>query len=284
MGNTREQARFSAWRLGRWVLFFCGTLALAVGIPFASAEESAIGISPSDYFAALKIADRAVQKKKGRHGLSSAVSSRLLRSLFGRYYEVGDAWDVAVLRLRPNLERMTEESSHLSEGEGKPAIFHYRVTDVKFGQEPEVLIEVTQKTAVDPRVERLVLKMSDQFVQSEKSYFFAGSTEPLRVAPSGIRSRATPLELLPLDAPEVETAELARAERLPEIPSGLRALTWGAGRGPDLGQSFQFEQEDFFGRPVTGLWQLGDPWPAYLKTVHGVAVLVSVGRAERGSP
>ena len=243
-------------------------------------ETSSISSSREAYISALKLADQKVKRlKEHASGDPNAISSAVLRALFGRYYQVGDRWDVAALRFDHSVMRMTSDPEQLKTSGDVVALFHYEVIKVKTGMSPQVVIKVTQVESngipiLDPKVTELTLTMNDQLVQSDKAYLFKGASQPVKVSPDGIRSRITPLELFPLDVPDVVTAERQDAISLPELPGKLQSVAAQAGFKPDFAKSSWFEQDDFFGRPVQILWQQGDPWPAYLKTPNGIAILL----------
>jgi hypothetical protein len=87
----------------------------------------------------------------------------------------------------------------------------------------------------------------------------------------------TALEFFPLDLPRIERGRGRRIERLPELPAPMRAVAARAGFRGDTRRGLWFEEQDFFGRPIAFFWREGEPWPAYLKTTQGVAVLLEVG-------
>jgi hypothetical protein len=245
-------------------------------------------MSDADYQAALRIAEKKVARTRSLNSQSSnALSSSLIRSMYGRYYQVGDNWDVVAWSYDNTMARMTSDPASLQMKGGRGGVFHYEVKSVKGGIKPEVVIEVTQREELglrkpDAKVQRLTLTMNDQMTQSLKSYTMTdgqngGTARDVRVPPVGMRSSATPLELFPLDVPELITAESKPAESLPALPEKLQSVAAQASYKPDLAKGLWFEQDDFFGRPIQAMWSQGDPWPAYYKTTHGVAILIRKG-------
>jgi hypothetical protein len=240
---------------------------------FLPRAESRAAMSEADYLSALSVAQGKVERTRSTARTASAVSSTIVRNLLGRYYEVGDSWDVAAWNFSETQMRKTQDPEQLRRHANAFGRFHYTVRSVKSGPNPEVVIDVTQLEAADPAVERLTLTMNDRLVQSAKEYRMRDG----RVAPAnahGIHSSATILELLPLDVPDVDTAERRDATALPELPEEARAVAARAGYSPELSRSVWFEQDDFFGRAVDVLWQKGDPWPSYIKTPGGIAILL----------
>lgn len=233
------------------------------------------------YLDALKIADQKVMREKAitRGGSGDALSSSALSRLFGRYYQAGDTWEVAAWVLEQPIMNKVSRPEGQRPSVRKAGIFHYEVTAVKNGPEPEITLLIRQIdrhgiAIVDPRIETLTLKMNDRLQESEKSYRVAGRSAPVPVSTQGLRSGLTELEFFPLDAPEIATALTTPAKALPDLPEAVAALAGSVGWSPDLSKSQWLEQDDFFGRSVQMLWQFGDPWPAYLKTSNGVAILI----------
>jgi hypothetical protein len=161
------------------------------------------------------------------------------------------------------------------------SLFRYTVTGVKTGLRPEVELEITPLDKnLDPRVEKISIKMNDRLVQNKKVYSIkdkSGAIHQISVSPDGLRSQLSILDLFPLDVPDVSMAEKQTLTHLPALPSKMQKMASQLGYHPDLSHSSWFDQDDFFGRPVEILWQQGDPWPAYLSTTSGVAILISKG-------
>lgn len=243
------------------------------------------GMSEKDYKNALKLAEAKVLRTRNASA-ASALSSPIIRAYFGRYYRVGDSWDVASWEVKNPMMSMTPIPENPVTKTGHGGVFHYEVKEVRSGVTPEVVIAVTQlsdlgMTPVDPKVAELTLTMSDRYVQTEKSYRMRGQADAVRVSPHGIHTRVTLLEIYALDVPEIETAERNTPSALPDLPSAVQAIASRTSYHPDLSRSTWLEQDDFFGRPVQLLWQYGDPWPAYLKTSTGMSILI---RSNTGSP
>lgn len=254
---------------------FIGSLLVCLGCSLNSRAAMPEGL----YKAALQVAQKKAFRKAQLDSNSGALSSTLIKSLLGRYYAVGDNWDVAAWQINHSGMRRLDDSKYLQDKVGTPGLFHYEVLSVKNGTNPEVVLQVTQKdapgfSAPDPKVSELHLSMNDQLHQSEKTYFFKDQTEGVHVSPEGVHSKMTLLELFPLDVPEVTTADHQTRTALPELPPAVQNFTTKIGFKPDFSQSSWFEQDDFFGRTVQILWQHGNPWPSYLKTTNGIAILI----------
>jgi hypothetical protein len=239
----------------------------------------------ADYVESLKIVQAKIERERTieKSNASGALSSTLLFRLMGRYYEVGDQWDVAAFLVdHPNHAPNAGHGRGASRSEGvrKGGVFRYRVAEINRSPQPSVVIEVRQLSAhglkpVDSKVEKLTLKMNDQMLQSEKAYSLAGRVAPVRVAPSGVRSQLTELELFPLDVPELLTAIAEKPTRLPKLPAAAERVLSQAGASLALREATWFEQDDFFGRPIQALWERGKPWPSYFRTSTGIAVLLT---------
>ncbi|OFZ20551.1 MAG: hypothetical protein A2X94_11020 [Bdellovibrionales bacterium GWB1_55_8] len=242
--------------------------------------ESAGPLKPEDYEKALQIAQRKVQRERSLMQ-SGALSASPASRLFGRFYEEGDTWDVAVWRLQPTQMRRTSEPHHLSHPVRAPLLFRYKVIEVKTGSAARVVIQVKELNSVraDASIEFLRIELTGQLLQSRKSYKFLAHDAPVPVAPDGIRSAMTELEMLPLDFPNVLTAEQREPSALPRLPEDIAKAALEFGYQPDLSKTVWLEQDDFFGRPVQALWQHGEPWPSYLRTSHGIAILIHRGNS-----
>ena len=262
-------------------LAFSGVFALGGG--WARAD-----MSDADYQAALRLAQKKVQRAQSLKLQSvHALSSGVIRNLYGQNYRVGDSWDVAAWSFANTMARMTIEPDHLQSKGGRGGLFHYEVTEVQAGATPSVTLRVTQSegyglTKPDARVQSLELRMDDRMNQSAKTYRItdrSGQLRTLPVIPEGVHSTVTGLEMFALDVPELLTAERAQATAIPALPEGLQRVAEAAGYHPDPARSVSYEQDDFFGRGVQAVWQQGQPWPAYLKTSNGVSILIRAGQA-----
>ncbi len=206
------------------------------------------------------------------NAFTSSTSTLAIKNLYGRYYSIGDHWDVYAWQLNHStfpLKRTPLDQNEVGEG----GLFHYEVVQLKNGIFPQIIVKITQKEAIDSRISQLMITFTDQFVQTEKIYHFKGSDQGIPVIANGIRSRISPFELYPLDVPDIETAEQSVPKTLPQLPLQIRKAAELDGYKPDLSQSAWFEQDDFFGRPVHVLWQKGNPWPSYIRTQSGIAIL-----------
>ena len=199
-------------------------------------------------------------------------------SPLGRNYRVGDQWDVAAIRTEDSAMRMTSDPQHLTPTSMRIGIFHYEVIRAGSTRDSEFAIRVKPVVAagilpIDSRVEAIELSARPGVTQTQKSYFFRGHPNPVRVIPEALHSSITPLELYPLDIPETLYAESKAPEEFPKLPPEFSRLPIRRAE-TNLSLSLWLEQDDFFGRPIQMLWQKGEPWPAYLKTSSGISILI----------
>lgn len=262
------------------------SLALATALAVSALPTPSRADDPyADYLKNLQFAQakvlrtREAQAGRSQEYGSGALSSSQVKMLLGRSFKAGDSWDVVAYDFYNPMANMTADPGKLQMSLKQGGVFHYEVIDVKNAPTPQVVLKITQSTdfglpPVDPKVQNLTLTMSDQMVQSTKAYQIMGHARPLIASSNGIHSSLTPIELFPLDVPEIITALRTRPKSLPELPAPLQKIALKAGYQPNLSRCVWYEQDDFFGRPVEILWQQGDPWPSYLKTSSGIAILV----------
>jgi hypothetical protein len=265
----------------------CLILATSPLVSSASSSEAANDTGyDAGYQAALKLAQKKVAKQKQFNSQSgSALSTSLIRNLFGRMYQVGDSWDVASWSETNPMAMKSSDAESVAHRRGRTALFHYEVVSVQPAPNQQIVLRVTQVESqavkkIDPRVTSLKLVFNDRMLQGRKTYEMVdsqGATRLIAVSPNDMHSAITPMEMFALDVPELVTADSRRAQAMPELPDALRALKSGSGLRFDASRALEFEQDDFFGRPVNAIWQQGDPWPAYLKTSNGISILISKG-------
>ena len=222
---------------------------------------------------------KAVRNQHRLQARADGLSSTVVKELYGRHYQVGESWNVASWILTPTTMRKTGETNKLSPQVGNGGIFHYEVVRSEPGSSQPVTLKITQVKykdfrPVDSRFESLTLSADNLLTQSRKDYFLRGRTQGLSVSPEGVHSGMTPLELYPLDIPDISSAEKTKPKALPQLPPKVQDTANKLGFKADLARSQWFEQDDFFGRPIQVLWQQGDPWPAYIKTPGGISILI----------
>ncbi len=271
-----------AWRLlvrthsgGLMSFGLFSVLFMFSGLACSSAMAS---MPEKDYLEALRIAQRKVDRQAaletGQTG--GALSSSWILRLYGKHYAPGDQWDVIAWSFRPPTMRMTGAPDQLRMT-AQAAAFHYKVLSVNGGAHSSVTIEVTQTrnfglTPPDPRVHRIKLTIENLTASTQKTYHFEGQPEGALVS-NEIPSTMTPLELFPLNIPELSTARRENAEKVPVLPEFAQDLARKAGFSPQITRATWFHQDDFFGRPVEVLWEEGEPWPSFLRTANGIAIL-----------
>lgn len=268
----------------------CAGTALQVSVSFLVIALLGDGVwasmPQSDYLKALQIADQHVRKQKAAQAMEAQGATALISD--GHFnpleypYQAGQKWIVAAQRTESSIMRRTDDPSQLAKRAESIGFFQYEVVQVTRGEKPKLALKITPIAydgiePVDTRVNELSLTVDGQFRQVAKAYKVAGRAEPIAVNPDGIRSRLSPMELYPLDAPSIFGVSAEAVTAQPELPGKLAEIAKKQGFALDPGKSHRFDQDDFFGRGVEFIWQKGDPWPAYMKTPMGVAVLVRKG-------
>ena len=258
------------------ILLFISS-AMAVGTPQNSAKSlyaKALGIAQSKV-----IRDHAADAN--RAGALATSSSAIL---FGRPYQKGDSWQIAVWRinqaqemLRPNPVVAASELRDPTLAES--GLFRFKVVNATQGATPTIEIEITQlKEAgfalIDPVVDKIVITGDRGFRQLSKHYYLRDRSEPVEVSPNGVRMTKSIIDLLPLDFISIDNAVREELRAPPRLPKQLREFARKISFAPDPKQSVWLEQDDFFGRPIQALWQHGNPWPSYIRTANGIALLV----------
>lgn len=242
-------------------------------LPHANAD-----MSDEAYQEALALAQKKASRSKSLNSQSAIALSA--RTQAQRPYRVGDHWEVAAWAASSPMARMTADPERLQSRAGRLGVFRYEVIEVG----AETAVRVTQLESyglkkADPKVRSLVIHFDSRGMQGKKTYEIEGRSGQARtvaVSAEGIHSAITPIELFPLDLPEVATAEEVTTEAtLPDLPEGLRKIADQAGFKWITGETTTYEQDDFFGRGVKASWRTGAPWPTFLKTSNGVAILLN---------
>src|SRR5689334_301836 len=114
-----------ASRLISKFIFSLGIVGVSSGM-FLDCQPVRAELSREDYLATLKIADQYVQRRK-QMSTANALSSTMLMGLMGRYYKVGDTWEVIAYRSVPTAMRMTNDPEQLRPGAGDVGVFRYQV-------------------------------------------------------------------------------------------------------------------------------------------------------------
>ncbi|MEK6705038.1 MAG: hypothetical protein AABZ06_04565 [Bdellovibrionota bacterium] len=242
-------------------------------------------LSEVDYYSALKAADQKVgRQKKATLPRTSSLRNGVapqLSTLPDSKYTVGSTWTVAAWSIKHPLQSLTthghtEEASKAIAG----GFFNYKVLAVTNEAGIHIttikIIQITN-TTVDPRVESLTLTLETRLgvtKQVRKAYKFFSQNEPVIVSPEGVHSAATILELFPLDFINLSAAQSQPATAAPKLPEFAESVAKKTGHRIHPDQTTAFEQDDFFGRPVKILWQEKTPWPAYIHTANGIAILL----------
>jgi hypothetical protein len=260
------------------------TLILLAAVSFTSGTSGAD--TRTVYFDSLKVAQAKLDRqKRPAHG-ANALSVSLLAQFIGRPYRLGDSWRVAAWIPDPSIMRQTSDPGSLAPKRGRGGIFQYEVTSVR-GSEVDLKITQVENTGlpmVDPHVKSLNLTVSfaQGLEQKAKTYTLGESGKIFTASPEGLHMPVSHLELFPLEAPELTTAMRGEVRAVPALPPELQAIARGTSLQIDPAHAARFEQDDFFGRQIEAIWRQGDPWPVYIKTTNGTAILLS-GQSAEGS-
>ena len=243
------------------------------------AAIQSLAAPPEYYLEALRAAQAKVDRGAAASRPAPTTGLRASAALATpSTYRVGDHWDVIAWSETSPQARMVPppEGRAAPEPTGRLGYFRYEVIQatpvVRLRVSP---LEVAGVPHPDRRIEALELTLDSSRQVTDKVYHLTGNKIRARVSAQGVHSRISALELFPLDLPELATAEPTAWTALPSLPYGLASLSARFPLTADPARSTWFEQDDFFGRPVQVLWQQGDPWPRYLKTPAGIALLVT---------
>lgn len=266
-------------------LLYCTFLVCAItaGIPrLGSAADQ-------EYLQMLQIAQKKVSRIQALQAPahSNALSTLSQAASLGLNLDVGDQWDVLSCKIKSNSAAKTSETTHFRNFCG---IFHYEVTRIQSREPRHLEFKVTQKgdsglTLRDPKLESIEFSTNDQLQSSHPIYHF----KQMPLLDSLIRithSASTALEFYPLALPDFSTAEYLPASkgRIDLSPELEKAAEMTDLKTVNLANSIWLEQQDLFGRPIQALWQVGDPWPSYLKTPQGIALLIHKSSLKRSHP
>ncbi|MFZ9595338.1 MAG: hypothetical protein ACO3A2_04605 [Bdellovibrionia bacterium] len=230
----------------------------------------------------------AVQKKlfertQSLHRTQALTDSP--RSFFvPQSYQLGDQWDVATWSYQRTEMRKTQEESSRAQSLGTPQILHYRVTQVKNTKTPEIEIQVLS-SRVDPKspdfsphqTPSSTLKWTMMLSPQGEIQGTSQISSPQTNSPLGATSTLLrpPFELHSLIFPQTLHAEIHTTEiRIPTLPQPVLAFARQQKMDLDFSDCIEFEQEDFYGRPMKILWKKGDPWPSYFETSSGISILI----------
>src|SRR6185437_16981262 len=106
-------------------------VATILGLLAATLAQASTQTDYNQYLYFLKVAQRKVDHLKSlRSGEPGALSTSLVISVLGRYYQVGDHWDVVAWKQKSTMASM---NSLPVTYKYQKALFHYEVIDVKPG-------------------------------------------------------------------------------------------------------------------------------------------------------
>lgn len=249
--------------------------------------------SATDYFAALKAADRHLETQRSLEsgavspaspGALTAPAPGLWASRFAKL-RPGETWSVLAVRIATaQMRRLPLDVGDAPKAGFSSALFRFRYLGEAQGL---FLLEVME---LEKR-EKILLTFDRSGELVEKVYELQTPTgvSTARVSAQGLRSGVIPWEQYPFDPQFFLKVELARAapprdwdSRIAALPAVIRdqlSSHW-VGAGTDGGRAEWIEQSDFFGRPVRLLWRSGESWPSYYSDSRGMAFLLKKGRAQ----
>jgi len=251
-------------------------------------RHNAVAYNSEDYYLdALKIADQHVQKRKARIWTAAfAPALSLIQARFGRSYRVGDFWEVAAEQRVASMAKRTSDRENSKEQSGVMGIFRYEVIEIREGEKSEAVIRITQLAkwgvkVVDPNVQSLTLQMDqDPGIQAAPRQLTLFERTASRTSSKRISFQSSMLEFFPLDFSDpIHSQHGEPATWSPPLKGQLLKLAKQSGWKLNISSTVVFEESDFFGRPVKFFWQAGSPWPSYLETPQGFAILLSQGEA-----
>jgi len=271
-----------------------------------------VGVSESDRYLSLlgKVSYALRLQKKAASDARSTSIGKAFRNL-----QVGDAWIVGIERLRAQgMKPHSDERKTVSFEQAKKdlALFRY---EVKLRNEDESM-EIELRPLSDPgagisteqldgHIASILLRVDREGRQVSKTYRYQAGVpsqvQEVSVSPQGLRSKLSLFELFPLDWPTLvhpvmieenrallETLRLSSGGAYPEVPDALQELLYRSafvkneGRVTPLPLSRKTDRfrvvqgTDFFGRPLDVVWDERFAWPIWMRTTHGVAVLLQV--------
>ena len=238
--------------------------------------------SEKRYLSSLQYASQKVLLKKQKTSSPLALSASMLAAHLGRPYQIDESWLVLSFIDESVMMRGVALSPGAASAPFRGGLFEYRVKEIRTGFQPEISLSIQQVShpnfpTIDSRVKQLLIVLDEQLSQKKK--FYAMSTHPhlISVPVEGVGDFLSPISFYPLDLPQIMTAQPSTQPQEPHFPQSLQRLIHPYSWQVNLGRAIEYEQEDFFGRPIDILWERGKPWPSYIKTPRGISILVESG-------
>ena len=224
--------------------------------------RAALADMPKDLYSKMsKIAEEKVKRQKtatqnlnilalNSGGRTASVPSIIPSIVMEHSYRVGERWTVATWPIIQTPIRMAGLTKDNQPQVGRMSLFDYEV------------VETNNKIPTEIKIKITVIKSQDLPI---------GHSET-RSLTLGVQDKM--VGRFPPDIPDVSEAIRNPKASLPTLPGTIAKNAEKIGYRPDLPLCNAYDREDFFGRPVHILWQPGSPWPEYLETSRGIALLV----------
>lgn len=239
----------------------------------------ALAQTDAEYFSRLgamqKVSAVAKLRALGVADSTQAVRALSMVGLQRRFYEVGQSWSVD---FRANESTLARKSGGLAVDPTvrtlrRPSRFDYKVLAID-SRLHRASIEVRQHInsddlPVDPRLERVILTVSEQFVVLAKELFYRDGRAPTTIALNAAGNVPMGFDAYPVDLPDLASRE---GQPLREVPDELKERP-----GLTSARALDFRVNDLFARPVRLIWTEGEVWPVYVQSPAGTAILVVVG-------
>jgi len=254
---------------------------------------SVIGIKPvwsaemqgQDYFTLLGIAAKAVRAQKNAVPASSEggpISAVAALGLERRPLQVGEKWRVSFTPSNDSIARMSMDPVDLQESKRNPLFFEFRVTNISqttSGRLAQVEVkqddtQVRKGYLADPRVDSILITLNERFGLVRKEIRYRDGRAPGQFQESPQENVVSGFSAYPIDLPNVSTVS---GETLRDIPAALKGRI-----KVDLAHTLDFQFSDLYARPMRAIWQDSDPWPVYVESPAGIAVLISKSVSPKG--
>jgi hypothetical protein len=265
-----------------FILF--GSLGL-VGFTLFSIVRAQADWTPSDYQMLIQSAEKYVEKQRAKqelhqmaiHGQNTNVLSLAAMNLglstspSAPTYKTGQEWNVVAYQELPLA------ASENTLQNGRSAAFHFQV--ISSDPSTGLRIRVRPITAyglsnVDSKVQYADFIYSNDLKLTAKYYKLRGYRDPIPLSPDNFKVGVSVMEGYPLELPQITDAEKDDSCNMqPALPSTFKKAIDQAGYAAFTTTDTCWMNADFFGRSIQSIWPETQPFPTYLKTTQGYAVL-----------
>ncbi|MBY0472153.1 hypothetical protein K2X30_13380 [bacterium] len=200
-----------------------------------------------------------------RTQLSQGVAALRLAD---RFYEKGQSWEVELWSTSSDaMARMESASSASTAMRDKPFRFAFKVIDVGASQVAEIEVRPVSQggQTIEPRIDHVVLKINSDRTIIQKNVYYKDGRPPVAFLGGNESNLSLGFDGYPLVLPDLKSIDGKPITEAPrDLPNGARL---NATRGLD------FRFHDAYAREIRVIWEDGAPWPAYVKTPAGVAIV-----------